>query len=154
MTNLAMYATAILCMDGAYIGGVRKQMKKQHNIQHVDIIPQPGIVKILAEAVNLPRIQLIEEMIEISVVNHGSRAIAIAAHHNCLGNPVDKDCQLKQLPRARETVKKLVQKLGLDCLGIEFSLFWINEKGLPEEVHSSERGRIFSRELVFIPTTT
>jgi len=148
MDGLKTYATAILCMDGAYTGGVRKNMKRRYGVEYVDIIPQPGIVKILAESINLPRLELIKEMINISVGGHGSRAIAIAAHHNCLGNPIPKEKQLKQLPR--KTVEKMIKDLGFDQLGIKTTLLWLNECHLPEEVHISPNGRIFSRELVFI----
>lgn len=149
MEDCKKYATAILCMDGAFTGGVRKIMKSIYDVLYVDIISQPGIVKVLAENTNLPWLDLIKKMIKISVVDHSSRAIAIAAHHNCLGNPVSKEKQLKQLPWAMETVKKMINNLGLSHLDIKYTLLWINERGLPEEVHISTKKRLFSRELVF-----
>lgn len=152
MANFGEYGTAILCMDGAYTGGVRKIMKKRHGVKNVDIIPQPGIVKILAEDTELTRLEIIMEMIEISVVNHRSRAIAIAAHHNCLGNPVSKDCQLRQLPMALASVRRIIKNLGLNHLEIQYNLLWINEKGLPEEVHIFPQGHILVRELITQPT--
>jgi len=140
-------------MDGAFTGGVRKIMKAIHGVLYVDIISQPGIVKVLAENINFPKLELIKEMIEISVVGHSSRAIAIAAHHNCLKNPAPKEKQLKQLRWAMENVKKMIDNLNLGHLDIKYTLLWINERGLPEEVHISTNRCPFSRELVFNATT-
>lgn len=46
----------------------------------------------------------IKKRLDISVNGHGSHAVAIAAHHDCAGNPVAKDIQVRQLALAAETV--------------------------------------------------
>lgn len=146
----ATYGTGLNCMDGAVQGAVRKIIKKRYNVKYVDKITQPGIVKVLADNSNSARIELIKEMLWISVINHGSRVVAIAAHHGCLGNPVEKTQQLKDLVRAKITIKQIIKDLDLDILDIEIILLWVNEYYMPEEICVSEKGLIFSR--VFIST--
>lgn len=143
-----MYATAIMCMDGAFTRPVQKNTKSRWGRRFIDVISQPGIVKVLAEKTNQPRLELIKEMLEISVVNHQSRAIVIAAHHNCLGNPVSKEKQLQQLPLAQKTVEKMLEQLELGHFNIDITLLWINHHHLPEEVCISGTC-IETRELVF-----
>ncbi len=46
----------------------------------------------------------IRKRVNISVEVHGSKTIAIVAHHDCAGNPVDKTIQLRQLDEAAATI--------------------------------------------------
>ena len=143
-----MYATGMNCMDGAVQGAVRKDAKRRYRVKYVDKITQPGIVKVLAENSNLPRIELIKEMLEISIREHGSRNVTIAAHHDCAGNPVAKEVQFEQLARAREVVRGMIKDLNFDHLGIEITLLWVNGQYLPEEVHVRPDGSIYSHGCV------
>lgn len=112
------FATAINCMDGRVQTAVKDYMQKNYGVDFVDAITEPGPVKILAE--NSPK-ELIEDIktcIGISVEKHGSKVIAIVGHHDCAGNPVPKEEQVKQLALAKETVEAM-------GFGVEIILLYV-----------------------------
>ena len=47
----------------------------------------------------------IRRRLEISVNRHNSKLVAIAGHHDCAGNPIDKETQLEQIHAAMNTVE-------------------------------------------------
>ena len=98
------FITAINCMDGRVQEPVIKWLKQQYNVTYVDMITEPGPIKILAEQQPSHLVQSVKERVDISVNKHGSENIAIIAHYDCAGNPVEKDVQMKQLKKAKETV--------------------------------------------------
>ena len=98
------FATAINCMDGRTQLAVIDFMKNRYGVDYVDMITEPGPIKALAENTNISTLDSIKRRVDISVNGHGSKAIAIACHHDCAGNPVDKDTQLQQLHDSANTV--------------------------------------------------
>jgi len=98
----ARFATAINCMDGRTQLPVIEWMKKEFGVEYVDSITEPGPVRILAEPAEVA--ESIRQRVRISVERHGSKAVALVAHHDCAGNPVDRKTQLAQLRAAIETV--------------------------------------------------
>lgn len=95
-------------------------LKKKYGVEYVDTITEPGPVKILAEVTDRHVIESIMARVGISVNKHGSRNIAIAAHADCAGNPVEKAAQLKQLAAAVELVKSW--GFGCEVIGL-----WVDE---------------------------
>jgi carbonic anhydrase len=106
------FGTVLNCMDGRTQLQVNEYLRKTYNLDYVDTITEPGPVKILAE--KQPGVDSILSRVNISVGGHGSRLIAIVAHHDCAGKPVPKETQLEQLKQAKETV--LGWNLGVECL--------------------------------------
>jgi hypothetical protein len=90
-------------------------------VDYVDVITEPGPDGILGDKKDEVLIESIRRRIEISVAKHGSRYIAIVAHHDCAGNPVDAEAHLAQLERAVE----LIRSWGFDC---EVIPLWVDEK--------------------------
>ncbi len=115
------FSTAINCMDGRTQLAVTNFMKNKYGVDYVDMITEPGPVKALAENSDTATIESVKRRVNISVRGHGSRAIAIAAHHDCAGNPVAKDVQLRQLADSVKTVAAW----GFE---VEFVKLWIDEK--------------------------
>jgi len=138
MTPHNTYATGINCMDGKVQGAVRKHSKAKNHVAHVDMITQPGIVRVLAENTNTARLELIREMIGISVVHHGSRAISIAAHSCCAGNPIGQMEQIEHLKMAKQIVLEMIDDLGLDQYNIEITLLWVGEDWMPVEINDNQ----------------
>jgi carbonic anhydrase len=89
-------------------------------VDYVDIITEPGPAGILGGKKDEALIESIRRRVEISVQQHGSRYIAIVAHHDCAGNPVDAQVHLAQAERAVERV----QSWGFDC---EVVPLWVSE---------------------------
>lgn len=140
---LSGFATGLECMDGRVQGALRKKAKRKYRVEYVDIITQPGINKVLAENTDVPIIENIKKMLWISINDHGSRTIIIAAHHNCAGNPNNKETQLAHLREAEKTVRNMLENLPLGDLGLSpmdfvIDLLWINEKWMPEEISSDK----------------
>jgi hypothetical protein len=98
------FATAINCMDGRAQTPVIEYMRKNFNVDCVDMITEPGPNKILAEGSPENTIGSIKERVRISVEKHGSQVIAVVAHHDCAGNPEGDTEQKKRLKKAVEVV--------------------------------------------------
>ena len=124
-----VFATAVNCMDGRVQMPVINYLIENYNIDYVDMITEPGPIKILSENININLINLIKKRVIISVEKHNSNLIAIAGHYDCAGNPEDKDIQIKQIIKSIETVKSWygnVQIIGL----------WINENWIIKEINN------------------
>jgi len=98
------FVTAINCMDGRVQNPVNEYLKRKYDVDFVDVITEPGPVKILAANAPVQLIDSIRIRVDISINKHGSGVIALVGHHDCAGNPVDKETQLEQLERAVKTV--------------------------------------------------
>jgi len=121
------FATAVNCMDGRAQLPVTKWMKREHNVDYVDTITEPGPVRILADATDAPALESIKRRLSISLKKHGSSRVAIVAHVDCAGNPVDKKTQLSQLRMAAATV-------GSWGFGVQLDLLWLGDDWQVERV--------------------
>ena len=121
------FATAINCMDGRTQLPVIEWMKREHKIDYVDTITEPGPVKILAQALDEAALASIHRRLDISVKKHGSSRLAIVAHADCAGNPVDKETQLRQLRMAAATVLSW-------GFGVQLDLLWLGNDWQVERI--------------------
>ncbi len=126
--NTKKFATAINCIDGRTQIPVIEWLKKEYKVDYVDMITEPGPDKVLSEDRDSFTIQAIRRKVEISLNKHNSKIVAIAGHHDCAGNPVNKETHLKQILSAVGAIK--MWNLGVDVVGL-----WINENW---EVHKVE----------------
>jgi carbonic anhydrase len=99
MAAKSSFCTAINCMDGRTQVPVVAYLKKRFRVRYVDMITEPGPCRVLAERRDKNLLASIIRRIRISVEKHGSKVIAVTAHHDCAGNPVSKTRQLRQLNR-------------------------------------------------------
>jgi len=121
------FAAAVNCMDGRIQMPVAEWMKKNFNVDYVDMVTEPGPIKILAEFKDIPLIANIKKRVEISVSRHLSKAVAVVGHFDCAGNPVDKTTQVRQIA---EAVKKM-KTWGLD---VKIVGLWVDEEWKVEKV--------------------
>jgi carbonic anhydrase len=127
MSAHGKFATAINCMDGRVQQPASDWIKKKFGLDYVDTITEPGPNKILAENQDSTFVGSIRRRADISVNKHGSKVIAVLGHHDCAGNPVDKETQIRQIKAAMKTVSTWgfdVQVIGL----------WIDENWKVSEV--------------------
>jgi hypothetical protein len=115
-----VFATAINCMDGRAQLPVIEWMRKEQRVDHVDMVTEPGPNRILAENTDAFLVNSIKSRVELSVKKHGSKLIAVVAHHDCAGNPSGKDEQLKHL----EAATRLVQSWGFQTKLLKL---WVDE---------------------------
>lgn len=111
-----IFATTINCMDGRVQIPVIEYMKSKYGVDYVDMVTEPGPNKILSENRDRTIVESIKKRVEISVMKHNSKLITLVGHHDCAGNPVEKDTQLKQILSAIKTVQSWnfeVQIIGL-----------------------------------------
>jgi hypothetical protein len=121
------FAAAINCMDGRTQLQVIEWMQREYGVDYVDTITEPGPVRILAEATDAPALESIRRRLTISVTRHGSTRVAIVAHTDCAGNPVDKQTQLSQLHAAAATVLSW-------GMGVRLNLLWLGDDWQVERV--------------------
>jgi hypothetical protein len=122
-----IFGTAINCMDGRVQMPVTNWLRNQYEVDYVDMITEPGPIKFLAEGEDPLVSASIQRRLEISVNHHNSKLVAIAGHHDCAGNPVAKETQLKQIVTAIKTVEGWNFKVRV--IGL-----WVNENWEVQEV--------------------
>jgi len=110
-------------MDGRVQQSCNNWMRERFGAENVDTITAPGPVKRLAAG---DADDLLFNA-RISVEKHGSQAIAIAAHPECAGNPVDKEVQLEELKQAAAALKAEFPSVTVVAL-------WADLDGSVEEV--------------------
>jgi len=127
MSSHGRFATAINCMDGRVQVPANEWIKKKFRVDYVDTITEPGPNKILAENKDSAAVDSIKRRVAISVNKHGSKYIAVLGHHDCAGNPVDKESQLVHIKSAVKAVNSWgfpVETIGL----------WVDENWQVSEV--------------------
>ncbi len=114
------FATAINCMDGRTQLPVMEYLKNKYGVDYVDVVTEPGPIKVLAEGNDHTTLESIKKRIDISVNKHGSSVIALVGHHDCAGNPVGRTMQESQL-------KKSVEKIHAWGYNAEIICLYVNE---------------------------
>lgn len=121
------FVTAVNCMDGRVQLPVIEWLKRKYRADYVDMVTEPGPIKILTEKRFSLEATLIKSKLEISVKKHGSKLIAIVGHFDCAGDPVDKEVQLGQIKGAMETI--VSWGLNAKLIGL-----WVDEHGQVQKV--------------------
>jgi len=112
------FATVLNCIDGRVQLPVLEEVRSAFGVAYVDSITEAGIVKYLSDEIKSDQTRSILDRIEISVSKHGSQSIAVAAHYDCAGNPVDEDNQKVQLHQAVEFLKTQFPACEVICLWV------------------------------------
>ena len=94
------FYTAVNCMDGRAQLPVIKYLSNRFNADYIDTVTEPGPALCLAERTDSEQAKSILHRIDISINKHNSTGIAVVAHHDCAGNPVDDQTQISQLTPA------------------------------------------------------
>ena len=95
------YTIAVNCVDGRVQTPVLEWMMRHLDGDLVHSITEPGPDAALAEGDAAERI---EPIVRLLTENTRVHAVAVAAHHDCLGNPVDEEVHRAQVRRAVEVV--------------------------------------------------
>jgi hypothetical protein len=120
------FVTAINCMDGRTQIPIIKWMKHEYKADYVDMITEPGPIKLLSEKQNCIDSKSIKKRVEISINVHGSKNVAIIGHYDCAGNPVDKETQIKQIKEAADVIKSW--DFNVNVVGLWIDNHWIVHK--------------------------
>lgn len=112
-------------MDGRPQRKVAAYLSVAFRVRHLDTITTAGLVHHLASDTEQTPILLAN--LDVSLTAHGSRHIAVVAHHDCAGNPVSDEQQTQQIAdvvRRLATVHPEAELVGL----------WVNEHWTVEVV--------------------
>ena len=121
------FCTAINCMDGRAQLPVIHYLQQRFHAAYVDTITEPGINRLLAEESNATLCASIHARIAISLERHDSVGMAVCGHHDCAGNPVDRQTQISHI---RQAVAALRQRYPqVPVIGL-----WVDENWRVEEV--------------------
>jgi hypothetical protein len=120
------FGTILNCMDGR-TQDVNAHLRQLWNVEFVDTITEAGIIKFLNGDSTARETESALEKTGISVNQHGSRRIAVVAHWDCAGNPVDDATQQQQVRDAVDFVSK--QFPQCEILGL-----WVDEQWQISEI--------------------
>jgi hypothetical protein len=104
-------------MDGRIQVPIYSWLKKNHRIDFVDTITEPGVDRLFNDIVS---IKSIKTKVLISVNKHGSKTILVSGHHDCAGNPVSKKQHQTQIKNAVSVIESW--NLPVSVIGA-----WVNE---------------------------
>jgi carbonic anhydrase len=97
----ATFGTTLSCIDGRIQRPVNDFLVTRFGVVNIDTITRAGIIKHLTSSYD-PATNSIVDDLEASIDAHGSEHIALVAHAECAGNPVDDALQLTQLKNGVE----------------------------------------------------
>ncbi|WP_347861609.1 carbonic anhydrase [Salimicrobium sp. PL1-032A] len=115
------FATAINCMDGRVQLPIIHWMKENYGVEYIDMITEAGPNRVLLQG-SSNQLDEIKNKVLVSTEKHDSKVIAIAGHHDCAGNPVDRSQKEKEIKRSVELVEKW--DLGVTVLGLFVNENW------------------------------
>ncbi len=121
------FAASIHCMDGRIQEPIISFIKHKYGIKYIDTITEAGPCRILAENTDNLLIESICRRIDISIKKHQSEIIFVSGHHDCAGNPVPKDTQLRQLKKSSECLRQKYTETRIIRL-------WVNSQWEAEEL--------------------
>lgn len=100
------FFTLINCVDGRVQLPAIEHLKERFNVDYIDSITEPGPVRFLADDQKSATTASILSKVDLTFDVHLSGGVAIVAHHDCAGNPLDMEKQLDQLARAKKFLKE------------------------------------------------
>jgi len=121
------FATSINCIDGRVQLPVSDYIRRECNVDHIDVVTIPGCDKVLADMNDDSAIDLIRRSILISISKHDSKCVYVSGHHDCAVNPVDGKKHIEQIRLAVQLIHSW--NLGVRVIGL-----WVNENWQVEEI--------------------
>lgn len=121
------FGTAINCIDGRTQQRVIDYMVQKHGVDGVDMVTFPGADGMFSSPERALEVEFGRRAVSISVERHSSKVIAVVGHHDCAGNPVDKE---RHYMHIRSAIEK-VQSWGFAARIIGL---YVNDKWQIEEV--------------------
>lgn len=125
------FCTVLNCIDGRVQIPVIDYLKNKFNIDYADCItePAPNLVLYSPERVQVK--ESVIKRIDISINQHSSSILAIAAHHDCAANPAGREIQINQL-------KVSIKWLQLTYPDIQIIGLWVDENWEVNEIDIGE----------------
>lgn len=96
-------------------------------VRNLDTITTAGLIKHIAE--DTAQTANLLSSLEISMKAHGSRQVAVVAHHDCAGNAVSDRAQRQQVATALTRLAEAYPEV--EVIGL-----WLNEQWIVERIRS------------------
>ena len=125
--GIMRFCTAVNCMDGRVQLPVISYLRERFGAEYVDSITEPGPNLVLAKKTDEALVRSILRRIDISVERHKSVGLALAAHHDCAGNPASQEEQKRHVAAG-------VEFLRLRYPGIRVIGLWVDEHWKAHEI--------------------
>ena len=114
-------------MDGRPQRKVADYLTTSFGARHLDTITTAGMVRhLVTDTEQTPAIM---SNLDMSIRRHGSRHIAVVAHHDCVGNPVPDKLQQDQVSMAVARVSQAHPET--EVLGLWVDAHWIISRVWP-----------------------
>lgn len=111
-------------MDGRPQRKVADYVANSFGVRNLDTITTAGLVRHLAtETAQTP---ILLDNLDLSVTTHGSKQIAVVAHHDCAGNQASDREQKEQVFTAVSRVAEMYP--DLEVVGLWLDRHWIVER--------------------------
>lgn len=104
-------------MDGRAQLPVINWIKDNRGIEYADMITEPGMDGLLAQK-PLKELADILRKIDTSIRVHDTKEIILAAHHDCIGNPVSEEEHKKHVLKAVQKLKNLKPTMKITGLWV------------------------------------
>lgn len=111
-------AVCLNCIDGRAQLPIINWIRKNYNVDYVDMITEPGMDGLLSDEAN--PLTEIKKKLMISIEKNFSSMIFAVGHYDCKGNPVSDSIHKAQVILAVERIKKEFPKKSI--IGV-----WLNE---------------------------
>lgn len=111
-------------MDGRPLRKVADYLLTSFGVRYLDTVTTAGLVKHLADETQQTATLL--SNLAISIEKHGSRHVAVVAHHDCAGNPISDVAQKRQVNEAVAHLRQLHP--DVEVVGLWLSEHWIVER--------------------------
>jgi hypothetical protein len=125
-------------MDGRVQLPVIKYLSNRFNADYIDSVTEAAPVLYLAERTGSEQAKSILRRTDISIKKHKSTGIAVIAHHDCAGNPVDDQRQISQLTPA-------VNFLAEHYPNVEITGLWLDSNFQVKQICSTSKTYISAK---------
>jgi hypothetical protein len=113
------------CIDGRIQIPVIQWIKENYEVDHVDMITEPGIDGVLADNAN--SMDEIKRKVGLSIERNNASGIFIAGHHDCRANPVSEAVHREHIRASLGRLKKEFPEMTVTGL-------WVNNEWKVERV--------------------
>mgnify|MGYP006172878771 FL=1 len=120
------FGTAINCIDGRTQEAVIGYMKQNQKVDGVDMVTLPGVDGVLSGE-HHAEMDLVKRAVTISIERHGSGVVAVVGHHDCAGNPGDRE-------HHRVHLRKAVLKVASWNFPVQVLGLYVNDRWKIEEI--------------------
>lgn len=90
------FATALSCIDGRIQRPVNEFLLAEFEVTYLDTVTRAGMIKYLTASYD-PATTAIVVDLDSSIRAHSPKRLALVAHQDCAGNPIDDEIQFRQL---------------------------------------------------------